>query len=96
GDPTTFADNNTRGFTGGIGTLRLKQQASNWTVGANYDLTHHIGMYLRASQLEVPQNTTIAFTYPTPAVIPTKAKLYEAGVKLANGGSYLYVTGFYT
>ena len=96
GDPTTFADNNTRGFTGGIGTLRLKQQASNWTVGANYDLTHHIGMYLRASQLEVPQNTTIAFTYPTPAVIPTKAKLYEAGIKLAAGGSYLYVTGFYT
>jgi outer membrane receptor protein involved in Fe transport len=96
GDTTTLADDNTRGFTGLIGTLKLKQQATNWTVGANYDLSRHIGMYLRASQLDVPQNTTIAFTYPTPAVVPTKAKLYEAGVKLAAGSSYLYVTGFYT
>ena len=43
-------------------------------------------MYLRASQLEVPLNTTIAFAYPTPAVIPTKAKLYEAGIKLTAKG----------
>ncbi|MEH3104923.1 MAG: TonB-dependent receptor [Sphingomonas phyllosphaerae] len=96
GDPTTLADDKTRGFTGMIGTLRLKQQATNWTVGANYDLSHDIGMYLRASQLAVPVGTTIAFNYPTPTVVPTKAKLYEAGVKLATGGSYLYVTGFYT
>ncbi len=96
GDATTLADNSTRGFTGSTGALKLKQQASNWTVGANYDLSRHIGMYLRASQLEVPPGTTLAFSYPTPAVIPTKAKLYEAGVKLAAGSSYLYVTGFYT
>ncbi len=96
GNLTTLADNNTRGFTGAIGQLRLKQQATNWTAGANYDLSRHLGMYLRASRLEVPQNTTIAFNFPTPAVIPTNAKLYEAGVKLATGGSYLYVTGFYT
>ncbi len=96
GNLTTLADNNTRGFTGAIGQLRLKQQVTNWTAGANYDLSRHLGMYLRASRLEVPQNTTIAFNFPTPAVIPTNAKLYEAGVKLATGGSYLYVTGFYT
>jgi iron complex outermembrane recepter protein len=96
GDATTLADNSTRGFTGAVGQLRLNQQATNWTVGANYDLSRHIGMYLRASQLDVPPNTTIAFTYPTPPAIATKAKLYEAGVKLATGGSYLYVTGFYT
>lgn len=96
GNATTLADNSTRGFTGAVGTLRLRQQASNWTVGANYDVNGHIGMYLRASQLEVPSNTTIAFSYPTPPAIATKAKLYEAGVKLAYAGSYLYVTGFYT
>ena len=96
GDATTLADNSTRGFTGSTGALKLKQQATNWTVGANYDLSRHIGMYLRASQLEVPPGTTLAFSYPTPAVIPTKAKLYEAGIKLASGSSYLYVTGFYT
>lgn len=96
GDATTLADNSTRGFTGGIGTLKLKQQATNWTVGANFDVSRHIGMYLRASQLEVPPNTTLAFNYPTPAIVSTKAKLYEAGVKLASGRSYLYVTGFYT
>ncbi|MET4895884.1 TonB-dependent receptor [Sphingomonadaceae bacterium jetA1] len=96
GDATTLADNNTRGFTGGIGTLRLRQQATNWTLGANYDANGHVGVYARASQLQVPMNTTVAFTYPTPAIIPTKAKLYEAGVKFAYGRSYLYVTGFYT
>jgi outer membrane receptor protein involved in Fe transport len=96
GEASTLADNSTRGFTGAISTLGLKQQATNWTVGANYDANAHIGVYLRASQLDVPQNTTIAFTYPTPAIVPTRAKLYEAGVKLTSGGSYLYVTGFYT
>ncbi|KQN01024.1 TonB-dependent receptor [Sphingomonas sp. Leaf25] len=96
GDPTTLADNATRGFTGAIGTLKLKQQATNWTVGANYDATGNIGAYLRASQLEVPPNTTITLNYPTAAIVATKAKLYEAGVKFAAGRSYLYVTGFYT
>lgn len=96
GDATTLADNATRGFTGAIGTLRLKQQATNWTVGANYDATGNIGAYLRASQLEVPPNTTIALNYPVAAIVATKAKLYEAGVKFAAGRSYLYVTGFYT
>ena len=96
GDPTTLADNSTRGFTGAIGTLKLKQQATNWTVGANYDATGNIGAYIRASRLEVPPNTTITLNYPVAAIVPTKAKLYEAGVKFAAGRSYLYVTGFYT
>lgn len=96
GDPTTLADNSTRGFTGAIGTLKLKQQATNWTIGANYDATGNIGAYIRASQLEVPPNTTITLNYPVAAIVSTKAKLYEAGVKFAAGRSYLYVTGFYT
>ncbi|WP_341207231.1 TonB-dependent receptor [uncultured Sphingomonas sp.] len=96
GDQTTLADNATRGFTGATSTLKLKQTATNWTIGANYDVTGQAGVYLRASQLEVPANTTIAFSYPTPAVVATKAKLYEAGAKFAAGGSYLYITGFYT
>ena len=29
-------------------------------------------------------------------MVATKAKLYEAGVKFASGGSYLYITGLYT
>jgi outer membrane receptor protein involved in Fe transport len=96
GNASTLADDNTRAFTGAINTFRLKQQATNWTAGANYDLSAHFGGYVRASQLEIPPNATIAFTYPTPAIVSTKAKLYELGLKAMSGHSYLYVTGFYT
>ena len=96
GNAATLADDNTRAFTGAINTFRLKQQATNWTIGANYDLTDDFGAYARASQLEIPANATIAFAFPTPAIVTTKAKLYELGLKAALGRSYLYVTGFYT
>lgn len=96
GDATTLADNSTRGFTGAINSNRIKLNATNWTVGANYDANGHIGIYLRASQLQVPPTSNIVTNVPLPAVISTKAKLYEAGVKLLTGGSYLYITGFYT
>ena len=96
GNASTLADDSTRAFTGAINTFRLKTQATNWTVGANYDLNGHFGAYGRVSQLESPPNATIAYTYPTPTIVTTKAKLYELGLKAAFGRSYLYVTGFYT
>jgi outer membrane receptor protein involved in Fe transport len=96
GNAATLADDSTRSFTGAISTLRLKQTATNWTGGVNYDLNGHLGAYARASQLEVPPNATIALTVPTPTIVSTKAKLYEFGVKASYGRSYLYVTGFYT
>lgn len=96
GDATTLADNATRGFTGANGTLNVNLGTTNWTVGANYDANGHVGVYVRASRLEVPPNSTIALSYPVAAIVTTKAKLYEGGVKFAAGRSYLYVTGFYT
>lgn len=96
GNAATLADDNTRAFTGAINNFRLKTQTTNWTIGANYDLSRNFGAYGRASQLEVPPNATIAFAYPTPTIVTTKAKLYELGLKAAFGRSYLYVTGFYT
>lgn len=96
GNAATLADDATRTFTGALQNYNFKPEATNWTVGANYDLTQNFGFYARASQLEVPPSASVAFSIPTPALISTKAKLYEAGVKASFGRSYLYVTGFYT
>ncbi|WP_347302396.1 TonB-dependent receptor [Croceibacterium sp. TMG7-5b_MA50] len=95
GDPTTLADNTTRAFSGAIITNQLKPSATNWTVGANYDFTPSLGVYARASTLEVPPNLGTV-TSAQPNIVPTKARQYEFGVKAAFGRNYLYATGFYT
>lgn len=96
GNAATLADDATRTFTGAIQNYHFKPQATNWTAGVNYDLNRHFGAYARASQLEIPPTLGTAFSVPTPVLISTKAKLYEAGLKASFGRSYLYVTGFYT
>jgi outer membrane receptor protein involved in Fe transport len=95
GDATTLADNATRGFTGAIVNSTFKPKATNWTVGANYDLTDNFGLYARASQLEVPANGSVVGSAGA-SYTASKAKLHEAGVKAVFGRSYLYLTGFYT
>ncbi|MES3110324.1 TonB-dependent receptor [Sphingomonas aurantiaca] len=95
GNATTLADNSTRGFTGAIVNTKLKPKATNWTVGANYDLSRSFGVYARASQLEVPAYAS-SVAIAGSSFTASKAKLYEAGVKAVSGRSYLYVTGFYT
>jgi outer membrane receptor protein involved in Fe transport len=95
GDATTLADDATRAFTGGIINQRLKPHATNWTVGANYDFNTHIGVYGRAAHLETPPSVQTVMSI-NPTIITTIADQYEAGLKLAAGRSYLYVTGFYT
>lgn len=95
GDATTLADNATRGFTGAIVNTTFKPKATNWTVGANYDLTDNFGLYARASQLQVPANGSVVGSAGA-SYTASKAKLYEAGVKAVFGRSYLYLTGFYT
>ena len=95
GDPTTIADNNTRAFTGAIVTRTLKPSATNWTLGANYDLNGNLGAYGRVSNLEVPPQMGVVST-PAPTIIKTKARQYELGVKASYGPAYVYVTGFYT
>ncbi len=95
GDATTLADDATRAFTGGIINQRLKTHATNWTIGANYDFNSHIGIYGRAAHLETPPSVQTVMSI-NPTIITTIANQYEAGLKLAAGRSYLYVTGFYT
>ena len=95
GNATTLADNATRGFTGAIITTKLKPTATNWTVGANYDLSDRFGVYARASQLEVPAYAS-AVAISGSSLTASKAKLYEVGAKAVIGRSYLYLTGFYT
>jgi outer membrane receptor protein involved in Fe transport len=95
GDATTLADDTTRAFTGVILNQTLKPNVTNWTVGANYDFSSHVGVYGRASHLETPPNVQTVMSI-NPTIITTKADQFEAGLKLALGRSYLYVTGFYT
>ena len=95
GDATTLADDSTRAFTGVIINQKLKPNVTNWTVGANYDFSSHVGVYGRASHLETPPNVQTVMSI-NPTIITTKADQFEAGLKLAFGRSYLYVTGFYT
>jgi iron complex outermembrane recepter protein len=95
GNATTLADDSTRAFTGQTVYQGYKATATNWTVGANYDLTHHFGAYARASQMEVPAGASAVVSTPL-VTTTTKAKLYEVGLKASVGRSYLYLTGFYT
>lgn len=95
GDATTLADDTTRGFTGAIINRSLKPDITNWTAGANYDFSKHVGVYARASHLETPPNVQTSMSV-SPTILTTKADQYEVGLKLASGRSYLYVTGFYT
>ena len=95
GDATTLADDTTRAFTGAILNQKLSPKATNWTVGANYDFSNHIGVYGRASHLETPPNVQTVMSI-NPTILTTVADQYEAGLKLASGRSYLYITGFYT
>ncbi|SEN45943.1 Outer membrane receptor proteins, mostly Fe transport [Sphingomonas gellani] len=95
GDATTLADDTTRAFTGGVVNQTGNPHVTNWTVGANYDFNRHIGVYGRASHLATPPNIQTVMSI-NPTILTTVADQYEAGLKLAAGRSYLYVTGFYT
>ncbi|SNS15889.1 Outer membrane receptor proteins, mostly Fe transport [Sphingomonas laterariae] len=95
GDATTLADDTTRAFTGVIINQKLKPKVTNWTLGANYDFSANVGIYGRASHLETPPNVQTVMSI-NPTRITTVADQFEAGLKLAFGRSYLYVTGFYT
>ena len=95
GNATTLADDTTRAFTGEVLRARLSPTATNWTVGGNFDFSDHIGVYGRASHLETPPSVQTVMSI-NPTIITTIADQFEAGLKLASGRSYLYVTGFYT
>lgn len=95
GNAATLADNSTRAFTGQIVNQGFKTNATNWTLGVNYDFDGHLGAYIRASQMEVPAGASAVIS-STLVTTKTTAKLYEAGLKASFGRSYLYLTGFYT
>ena len=95
GDPTTLADDATRAFTGASVASELKPSATNWTVGINYDFGANFGTYGRSSNLEVPPQLGVVSSI-SPAIIKTRARQYEVGLKASFDMASLYVTGFYT
>jgi outer membrane receptor protein involved in Fe transport len=95
GDTTTLADDATRYFTGATQPHKLSPTVTNWTLGANYDFTSDLGVYARASHLEVPPSLQVTASV-NPTIVKTKADQFEVGFKATYGRSYLYVTGFYT
>lgn len=95
GNATTLADDSTRAFTGVIQHNVFKPQATNWTVGANYDFSRHLGIYGRASRLVIPASSSTMMSTSS-STTASKANQYEFGIKTNFRGSYLYLTGFYT
>lgn len=95
GDAATLADDTTRRFTGALLNQTFRPEATNWTVGLNYDFSSHLGIYGRASHIENPQSSQVVMS-TSPSFTTTKANLYEVGLKASYGRNYLYLTGFYT
>ena len=95
GDASTLADDATRRFTGTVQHHALDPRATNWTLGANYDLSPTIGAYARISHMEVVPNSSVARSIDA-TIVTTKLDQYELGLKAAFGRSYLYLTAFYT
>ncbi|MGN6376073.1 MAG: TonB-dependent receptor domain-containing protein [Sphingomonas sp.] len=94
-DFTGTLANTVSALTGAVHQFRLNPEATNWTVGLNYDFNRHFGAYGRASHVEVPPTAGTAFsTNPSPTYV--KADEYEIGLKASFGRSYLYATGYYT
>lgn len=94
GDETTLADDSSKAFTGTTINRKLKTHTLNWTVGANYDLSHDIAFYGRVSHMENPPSVSSAMSESTPTMITTKVNQYELGLKLRSGPSFLYITAF--
>ncbi len=94
GDPTTLADDNTRYFTGATRDNPYDLSVTNWTVGADFDLTDRIGFYGRTSRASQVPGEGIVYSGAVPVI--NKAQQYEAGVKLDYRLLSLYMTGFYT
>ena len=95
GDATTLADDATQRFTGVIQQNNRRVSVTNWTIGANYDVSSKFGGYVRASHLEQPPSAGLN-TQVNQIYVVTKADQFEAGLKASIDRSYLYLTGFYT
>ena len=94
GDATTLADNATRAFDGTINNRNLTETVTPWTVGANYDISRHFGVYGRVSEAyRVPGESIV---YSTGVPVTPKARQYEAGIKISFPMVQAYFTGFYT
>lgn len=94
GDPTTLADDSTRAFNGTINNRNLTKTVTPWTLGANYDISRHFGLYGRISEAYRVPGESIVYSTGTP--VTTKARQYEAGLKISLPMVQAYFTGFYT
>jgi outer membrane receptor protein involved in Fe transport len=94
GDRTTLADDATRYFTGAVKYNPYDISVTNWTVGADYDVTDRIGFYGRASRASQVPGEGIVYSGAVPVI--NRANQYEAGLKLDYRLLSLYLTGFYT
>jgi len=94
GNAKTLADDATRTFAANPIKVDFDLNVTNWTVGANFDLTRRIGFYGRASRAsQVPGELTVILN-SKPVV--NKATQYEVGLKVDLPVFSLYLTGFYS
>ncbi|PTY08026.1 TonB-dependent receptor [Opitutaceae bacterium EW11] len=93
--PRTLAGANALAFTGATAINHYSESVTPWTVGANYDLDRHFGLYARASKsFRVGSEGNLALVN-NPAVT-TSAAQYEVGVKINRRKFSAFLTAFYT
>lgn len=94
GNGGTLADDATRTFSGVATKVDFDLDATNWTVGANFDLTRRLGFYGRVSRAsQMPGELTVILG-SKPVI--NKADQYEVGMKVDLPRFSLYLTGFYS
>ena len=94
GDRTTLADDATRYFTGAVKYNPYDLSVTNWTVGADWDVSDRIGFYGRVSREAQVPGEGIVYSGAVPVI--NRANQYEAGLKVDYPILSLYLTGFYT
>lgn len=91
----TLAGSNALAFTGSNVITHYTESVTPWTVGANYDLNRHFGLYARASKsYRVGFESALYLANQTP--VTTTAEQYEVGVKINRHAFSAFLTAFYT
>lgn len=101
GNPNTLYDNAVTQL-GPNRSIRYKDSAWSWTVGANYDFTREIGVFARYSRgNSFPQFDNLREASPadiannTGLAVAAEVDTYEAGLKLSTRIANLYATVFH-
>jgi outer membrane receptor protein involved in Fe transport len=94
GDPTTIADDSVPVFTGEFKPYEFKTQKLAYSVGANYELSKELALFLRGGKsFRITPEFAQWFDCCTP--VEDKIGMVEAGFKYATKEWSAFVTGYF-